>query len=77
VATFSTLSIDAVGAGYTLTASSGTLSGGTSSAFDITVTSPLAAGPPAGRAMRGFARGVLAAAPNPSQPPFRSSPPVH
>ncbi|HEX8692646.1 MAG TPA: Ig-like domain-containing protein, partial [Longimicrobium sp.] len=40
VATFSTLSIDKAGTGYTLAASSGSLTGATSSAFDVAVGAP-------------------------------------
>ena len=40
VATFSDLSLDKVGTGYTLTASSGTLTAATSNAFDITAAAP-------------------------------------
>src|SRR2546422_7905305 len=43
VATFANLKIDKAGTGYTLTATSGTLTQATSNAFNITATPPLPA----------------------------------
>ena len=60
VATFTDLSIDSVGSGYTLVASSPSLSSATSSTFDITVGAAAAIGLTSGNGQSGVNSSVLA-----------------